>query len=94
MGRRTIERLPLDWATNERLYLMRIKMIEERTAAPLTHLARLSIFSFLLFGLGFSSSVMGQGAGVAQFSASSYYVDETEGQVIAIVNRERGGVVM
>ena len=29
---------------------------------------------------------------MAQFSASSYYVDETEGQVIAIVNRERGGV--
>ena len=45
----------------------------------------------LLGGLVLAPSVIAEGGGVAQFSASTYPVDETEAQVVVRVNRTRGG---
>ena len=67
-------------------------MIEGKAAVRNRRRGWLGGLFLLLGGLVLTPSVVAEGGGVAQFSASIYPVDETETQVVVRVNRTRGSV--
>ncbi|MBT6659537.1 MAG: hypothetical protein HOB00_04540, partial [Verrucomicrobia bacterium] len=68
-----------------------MRMIEGKAAVRNRRRGWLGGLFLLLGGLVLAPSVVAEGGGVAQFSASIYPVDETETQVVVRVNRTRGG---
>jgi hypothetical protein len=70
---------------------MQMRIIEGKAAVLNRHRGWLGGLFLLLGGLVLAPSVIAEGGGVAQFSLSTYPVDETETQVVVRVNRTRGG---
>ena len=67
-------------------------MTEGKAAVRIWRRVGLGGLFLLLGGLAVAPSAVAEGGGVADFSASTYQVDETELQVVVRVNRTRGSV--